>query len=72
MHTSAALLTEGLRCRQAAEACAGLSGRTLRKLPFLAFSAGTTAAGCSCPQFMAALLQAAQRETADRALLLAS
>lgn len=59
-------------CRKVALACEGLSGRTLRKLPFLAFSAGTTSAGCSCQRFLRALLHAAERESADRAQLLAS
>ena len=47
----------------------GLSGRTLRKLPFLAYANLIYAAKCSPLQFAAALNQAVIREKQERSLL---
>ncbi|KAG2489739.1 hypothetical protein HYH03_011846 [Edaphochlamys debaryana] len=60
----------------AAAACEGLSGRTLRKLPFLAhagapgLAAGGPGGGCSARRFLRALAAAAEREQSDRSQLL--
>ena len=55
---------------EVARAAEGFSGRTLRKLPFLAHAAQDFPAGrCSCLQYVNALLAAVQRERADRASL---
>jgi pachytene checkpoint protein 2 len=56
-------------CRRIAVACEGLSGRALRKLPFLAFSQGTVAQPCSVDEFMQLLAGAVMQETSDRASL---
>lgn len=48
----------------------GFSGRTLRKLPFLAHAAQDFPGGrCTCHQYVSALLTAVDRERADRATL---
>lgn len=48
----------------------GFSGRTLRKLPFLAHAAQDFPGGCCTSlQYVHALLAAVQRERADRAAL---
>lgn len=53
---------------EAANACNGLSGRALRKLPFLAHAnADHLPLGCSCTKFLAALCDAAASEQQDRA-----
>lgn len=50
----------------------GLSGRTLRKLPFLAHAGSDFPGGaCACLPFVSALLAAVQRERADRDALAA-
>uniref|UniRef100_A0A7S3VK24 AAA+ ATPase domain-containing protein n=2 Tax=Dunaliella tertiolecta TaxID=3047 RepID=A0A7S3VK24_DUNTE len=51
-----------------AMAAEGLSGRSLRKLPFLAhaLSEGGLACPCDCTDFLHALLHAAEHEHADR------
>jgi hypothetical protein len=55
---------------EVARAAEGFSGRTLRKLPFLAHAAQDFPAGrCSCLQYVNALLAAVQRERADRVSL---
>lgn len=53
-----------------ARAADGFSGRTLRKLPFLAHAAHDWPGGrCSSLQYVNALLAAVQRERADRSTL---
>ena len=55
---------------QAAAATEGLSGRALRKLPFLAHATSTIrSSSCSSLQFIAALERAARMEGQDRASL---
>lgn len=62
---SAAALSRALV--QAAAACEGFSGRSLRKLPFLAHAMSESLpTPCSCLQFIAALRAAASRESEDR------
>ncbi|XP_072961868.1 pachytene checkpoint protein 2 homolog [Typha angustifolia] len=50
---------------QAAEVSQGLSGRTLRKLPFLAHAAGTNLSSCDPSSFLYTLVQTAERELAE-------
>lgn len=58
------------RLLEAARAADGFSGRTLRKLPFLAHAAQDFPGGrCSCVQYLGALLAAVERERTDRASL---
>ena len=62
------------RCRrcllEVCRAAEGLSGRTLRKLPFLAHAHGDLPGGrCSALQFVGALMGVVQRERQDRAAL---
>lgn len=55
-----------------AAACQGLSGRTLRKMPFIAHAgapAGSLPAPCSVPTFLRALHAAAFKEQSDRSEL---
>lgn len=49
----------------------GLSGRSLRKLPFLAYAGlhGLVAGPCSVMQFASALKNAVMREVQERSLL---
>ncbi|KAL4859562.1 Pachytene checkpoint protein 2 [Chlorella vulgaris] len=55
---------------EVAVASDGFSGRTLRKLPFLAHAAQDFPGGrCTCHQYVSALLTAVDRERADRATL---
>ena len=55
---------------EVARAADGFSGRTLRKLPFLAHASHDFPGGrCSCLQYVNALLAAVQAERADRATL---
>ena len=55
---------------EVARAAEGFSGRTLRKLPFLAHAAQDLPGGrCSSLQFVGALLSAVQKEHVDRAAL---
>ncbi|PRW58109.1 pachytene checkpoint 2-like protein [Chlorella sorokiniana] len=55
---------------EVARAADGFSGRTLRKLPFLAHASHDFPGGrCSCLQYVSALLAAVQAERADRATL---
>jgi hypothetical protein len=50
-----------------AQAADGFSGRTLRKLPFLAHAAREFPGGCcTSHQFVGALAAAVERERADR------
>lgn len=56
-----------------AQQCEGLSGRALRKLPFLAHSqsgAASSDQACSVERFMLLLSRAAQRESEDRSCML--
>lgn len=55
---------------QVAAACDGFSGRSLRKLPFLAHAtADNLSHPCSCHEYLAAMKAAAERERADRSEL---
>lgn len=68
---AAATLSELLLA--AAHACEGLSGRTLRKLPFLAHAGSPQllqAIPCPARQFLRALMEAVEREQSDRSQLL--
>ena len=53
----------------AAAACEGLSGRALRKLPFLAYSMAQSEARCPCLRYVESLVEAARAEFADRSTL---
>ncbi|XP_020107384.1 pachytene checkpoint protein 2 homolog [Ananas comosus] len=50
---------------EAAELCQGLSGRALRKLPFLAHASITNPSTCTTSTFLAALIQTARRELSE-------
>jgi SpoVK/Ycf46/Vps4 family AAA+-type ATPase len=50
---------------KAAEICEGLSGRTLRKLPFLAHASVANPSCCDASAFLHALIQTAQRELSE-------
>jgi hypothetical protein len=57
---------------QVVAACEGFSGRSLRKLPFLAHAtADSLPFPCSCFEFLAAMKAAAEKERADRSELTA-
>ncbi|KAJ7295833.1 hypothetical protein O6H91_Y161100 [Diphasiastrum complanatum] len=49
-----------------AQACQGLSGRTLRKLPFLAHASLANKLICDCSKFLLILADTAQRELSER------
>lgn len=67
---SAAALSKALV--EAAAACEGFSGRSLRKLPFLAHAMSESLpTPCSCLQFIQAMRQAACKESEDRTELTA-
>ena len=55
-----------LTLREAAEACDGLSGRALRKLPFLAYSTVGSTGRCSVEAYLRALVAQSAAEIADR------
>jgi SpoVK/Ycf46/Vps4 family AAA+-type ATPase len=61
-----------LALREAADACDGLSGRALRKLPFLAYSTVGSAGRCSVEAYLRALVAQSAAEIADRHRLDAS
>ncbi|KAF5185814.1 Pachytene checkpoint protein 2-like protein [Thalictrum thalictroides] len=50
---------------EAAEVCEGLSGRTLRKLPFLAHAALSNPYSCDTSKFMDTLIRTARREISE-------
>ncbi|RWR97057.1 pachytene checkpoint protein 2 [Cinnamomum micranthum f. kanehirae] len=50
---------------EAAEVCEGLSGRALRKLPFLAHAALTSAYNCDASKFLSTLVETAKRELSE-------
>ncbi|KAF5732178.1 putative thyroid hormone receptor interactor [Tripterygium wilfordii] len=55
-------------CKQlleVAEACEGLSGRSLRKLPFLAHSALTNPYSCNISRFLCTMMDSAKRERSE-------
>ncbi|EXB93902.1 Pachytene checkpoint protein 2-like protein [Morus notabilis] len=55
-------------CKQlleATEACEGLSGRSLRKLPFLAHAALSNPCGCDPGKFLSAMIDTAKRESSE-------
>ncbi|KAK8958371.1 hypothetical protein KSP40_PGU014798 [Platanthera guangdongensis] len=53
------------RLLEAAEACKGLSGRTLRKLPFLAHASLPNPNCCDPGKFLNTLVETAQREVSE-------
>ncbi|KAJ6869078.1 pachytene checkpoint protein 2 [Populus alba x Populus x berolinensis] len=55
-------------CKQlleAAEACEGMSGRSLRKLPFLAHGALSNPNSCNASEFLSAMIDTARREHSE-------
>ena len=58
--------------RHVARACDGLSGRALRKLPFLAYSTVGSTGRCSVEHYVRAMLARAKSEIADRRRMEAS
>ncbi|XP_021616824.1 pachytene checkpoint protein 2 homolog isoform X3 [Manihot esculenta] len=50
---------------EAAQACEGLSGRSLRKLPFLAHAALSNPCGCHANKFLSAMIDTATRERSE-------
>ncbi|KAJ6970612.1 pachytene checkpoint protein 2 [Populus alba x Populus x berolinensis] len=55
-------------CKQlleAAEACEGMSGRSLRKLPFLAHGALSNPNSCNASEFLCAMIDTARREHSE-------
>lgn len=50
---------------EAAELCEGLSGRSLRKLPFLAHASAANPSCCDASTFMHTLIQTARREISE-------
>lgn len=55
-------------CKQlleAAEACEGLSGRSLRKLPFLAHAAMSLPSACDPSRFLSAMIDTARKECSE-------
>ncbi|KAG8378779.1 hypothetical protein BUALT_Bualt07G0020500 [Buddleja alternifolia] len=55
-------------CKQllaAAEACEGLSGRSLRKLPFLTHAAISNSFGCEPEKFLLKMIETAKRERSE-------
>ncbi|XP_062224820.1 pachytene checkpoint protein 2 homolog [Phragmites australis] len=50
---------------EAAELCEGLSGRSLRKLPFLAHASAANPSSCDASAFMHTLIQTARREISE-------
>ncbi|PKA57796.1 Pachytene checkpoint protein 2 like [Apostasia shenzhenica] len=55
----------GKRLLEAAEACQGLSGRTLRKLPFLAHATLPNPSSCDSSKFLHTLIDTARREVSE-------
>jgi len=58
--------TDSLALGAVAEACEGLSGRALRKLPFLAYNAVGSKTTCSTAKYLQSMLAQAKRELAAR------
>lgn len=56
-------------CRAVARKCDGLSGRTLRKMPFLAFTLSDSLASPTVSEFVVLLHRTALQEASDRAAL---
>ncbi|KAL2482522.1 P-loop containing nucleoside triphosphate hydrolase superfamily protein [Forsythia ovata] len=50
---------------EAAEACEGLSGRSLRKLPFLTHAALANPCGCEPGKFLGTMMETAKRERSE-------
>ncbi|XP_057465387.1 pachytene checkpoint protein 2 homolog [Actinidia eriantha] len=50
---------------EAAEACEGLSGRSLRKLPFLAHAALANPCNCEPSKFLSTIIETARRERSE-------
>eukprot|EP00727_Mastigamoeba_balamuthi_P002972 m51a1_g12672 putative pachytene checkpoint protein 2 homolog (421) ;mRNA; f:2755-4759 len=61
-----AVTQPSLRVLEVARQCEGLSGRVLRKLPFLALALFLNSEACTLEQFTVALLSAAQHERTSR------
>ncbi|EEF51917.1 pachytene checkpoint protein 2 homolog [Ricinus communis] len=55
----------GKQLLEAAEACEGLSGRSLRKLPFLAHAALSDPYSCDPSKFLSTMMDAARRERSE-------
>jgi cytidylate kinase len=58
--------TDSIALGDVAEACEGLSGRALRKLPFLAYNAVGSKTTCSTAKYLQSMLTQAKRELAAR------
>ena len=58
--------TDSVALGEIAEACEGLSGRALRKLPFLAYNAVGSKTTCSTAKYLQSMLMQAKRELAAR------
>lgn len=54
---------------EAAEACEGLSGRALRKLPFLAHASLANTFSCDVSRFIATLIDTAKKERSEKTIL---
>ncbi|KAL2465392.1 P-loop containing nucleoside triphosphate hydrolase superfamily protein [Abeliophyllum distichum] len=61
----AASLNLGKQLLEAAEACEGLSGRSLRKLPFLTHAALANPCGCEPGKFLGTMMETAKRERSE-------
>ncbi|XP_022886159.1 pachytene checkpoint protein 2 homolog [Olea europaea var. sylvestris] len=61
----AAPINLGKHLLEAAEACEGLSGRSLRKLPFLTHSALANPWGCEPGKFLSTMMTTAKRERSE-------
>eukprot|EP01018_Ginkgo_biloba_P025216 Gb_05228 [translate_table: standard] len=61
-----ASLTLSKHLLEAAEACEGLSGRALRKLPFLAHAALVNCFTCESSKFIATMVDTARRELSEQ------
>lgn len=66
---SLALVKLGMQLRAVARKCEGLSGRTLRKMPFLAFTFSDSLATPTVSEFVDLLHRTASQEASDRAAL---
>ncbi|XVF49327.1 hypothetical protein PTKIN_Ptkin04bG0002400 [Pterospermum kingtungense] len=67
MHEQEVQITDQLskQLLEAAEACEGLSGRSLRKLPFLAHAALNNPYCCDCGTFLYTMIDTARRERSE-------
>ncbi|XP_031278743.1 pachytene checkpoint protein 2 homolog [Pistacia vera] len=65
MQEDQTLLHQCKQLLEAAEACEGLSGRSLRKLPFLAHAALADPYGCDPSKFLLTMIDTARRECSE-------